>query len=70
MDLTEGFETSAKLHLTPGKYPKENIQDSKHGENLKSRMCSACFFVYLFVVNFTALSITQAILPIDIICEY
>jgi hypothetical protein len=24
----------------------------------------------LFVVNFTALSITQAILPIDIICEY
>jgi hypothetical protein len=27
MVLTEGFETSAKLNLTPGKYPKENIQD-------------------------------------------
>jgi hypothetical protein len=38
MDLTEGFETSAKLNVTLGKYPKENIQDSEHGENLKSRM--------------------------------
>jgi hypothetical protein len=38
MDLTESSETSAKLNLTPGKYPKENIQDSEHGENLKSRM--------------------------------
>jgi hypothetical protein len=37
MDLTEGSETSAKLYLTPGKYPKENIQVSEHGENLKSR---------------------------------
>jgi hypothetical protein len=27
IDLTEGSETSAKLNLTPGKYPKENIQD-------------------------------------------
>jgi hypothetical protein len=33
----EGSETSAKLNLTPGKYPKENIQDSEHGKNLKSR---------------------------------
>jgi hypothetical protein len=32
------FGTSAKLNLTPGKYPKENIQDSEHGKNLKSRM--------------------------------
>jgi hypothetical protein len=38
MDLTEGSETSEKLNLTPEKYPKENIQDSEHGENLKSRM--------------------------------
>jgi hypothetical protein len=37
MDLTEGSETSAKQNLTPGKYPKEHIQDSEHGENLKSR---------------------------------
>jgi hypothetical protein len=29
---------SAKLNLTLGKYPKENIQDSEHGENLKSRI--------------------------------
>jgi hypothetical protein len=36
MDLTEGSETSAKLNLMPGKYPKEHIQDSEHGENLKS----------------------------------
>jgi hypothetical protein len=38
MDLTEGSETSAKLNLTPGKYPKEYIHDSEHGENLKSRI--------------------------------
>jgi hypothetical protein len=37
MDLTEGSETSAKHNLTLGKYPKEHIQDSEHGENLKSR---------------------------------
>jgi hypothetical protein len=29
MDLTEGSETSAKLNLTPGKYPKENIQNEQ-----------------------------------------
>jgi hypothetical protein len=38
MDLTEGSETSVKLNQTPGKYPKENIQVSEHGENLKSRI--------------------------------
>jgi hypothetical protein len=26
MDLAESSEASAKLNLTPGKYPKENIQ--------------------------------------------
>jgi hypothetical protein len=31
MDLTEGFETSAEHNLAPGKYPKENIQDSELG---------------------------------------
>jgi hypothetical protein len=36
-DLSEGLETSAKLYMSPEKYPKENMQDSKHGENLKSR---------------------------------
>jgi hypothetical protein len=43
MDLTEGSETSAKLNLTPGKYPKENIQDSEHGDNLKSRILPRYF---------------------------
>jgi hypothetical protein len=43
MDLTEGSETSAKHNLTPGKYPKEHIQDSEHGENLKSRITPTCF---------------------------
>jgi hypothetical protein len=27
MDLTEGSETSAKHNLTPGKHPKEHIQN-------------------------------------------
>jgi hypothetical protein len=29
MVLTEGSETSADLILTPGKYPKEHVQDCK-----------------------------------------
>jgi hypothetical protein len=33
-----GSETSTKLNLTQGKYPKENIQDSEQGGNLKSRI--------------------------------
>jgi hypothetical protein len=37
IDLTEGSETSAKLNLTPGENPKENTQDSEHGETLESR---------------------------------
>ena len=38
MELIEGSETSANRNRTPGKYPKEYIQDSKHGESLKSRI--------------------------------
>jgi hypothetical protein len=38
MELTEGSETSANHNLTPGKYPKEHAQYSKHGESLKSRI--------------------------------
>src|SRR5215468_2922200 len=45
MELTEGSETSANHDMTPGKYPKEHIQYSKHGESLKSRI--ACFFIFL-----------------------
>ena len=36
MELIEGSETSANHNQTPGKYPKEYLQDSKHGESLKS----------------------------------
>ena len=36
MELTQGSETSANHNLTPGKYPKEYIQYSNHGESLKS----------------------------------
>jgi len=36
MELIERSETSAYNNQTPGKYPKEYIQDSKHGESLKS----------------------------------
>jgi hypothetical protein len=38
MELTQGSETSANYNckLTPGKYPKEHIQYTNHGESLKS----------------------------------
>ena len=38
MELIQGSETSANYNLTPGKYPKENIQYSNHDESLKSRI--------------------------------
>jgi len=38
MELIQGSETSANHNLTPGKYPKENVQYSNHGESLKSRI--------------------------------
>ena len=37
MELIEGSKTSANHNRTPGKYPKEYIQYSKHGGSLKSR---------------------------------
>jgi hypothetical protein len=36
MEMTHGSETSAQHILTPGKYPKEHLQYSNHGESLKS----------------------------------
>jgi hypothetical protein len=36
MELTHRSETSAQYILTPGKYPKEHLQYSNHGESLKS----------------------------------
>jgi len=38
MEMTEGSETSANHNLTPGRYPKEHLQYSRHGESLKSRI--------------------------------
>ena len=37
MEQTECSETSAFKIQTPGNYPKEIIQHSEHGKNLKSR---------------------------------
>ena len=47
MELTQGSETSANYNLTPGKYPKEYIQYSNHGESLKSRIVN-CTLKNLF----------------------
>jgi hypothetical protein len=43
MELTQGSEKSANYNLMPGKYPKEHLQYSNHGESLKSRICVVCF---------------------------
>ena len=37
-DGTECSETSAYKLQAPGYYPKENIQQTEHGESLKSRI--------------------------------
>jgi hypothetical protein len=42
MDPTEGSETSAKLNLTPGKYPKENIS---HNFTKDTRFLWEIFFI-------------------------
>jgi len=55
MELIEGSETSANYNRTPGKYPKEYIQYSKHGDSLKSRietfLKSFFFFDVLLTVH-------------------
>jgi len=48
MEQTECSETSAYNNQTPGKYPKEYIQDSKHGESLKSRIDMNLRSYYLY----------------------
>jgi hypothetical protein len=50
MDLTESSETSTKHNLTPRKYPKEHIQDSEHGENLKSRTTQFVIIVIIIII--------------------
>jgi hypothetical protein len=41
VEQTECSETSAYKIQTPGNHPKERIQQSKHGESLKSRFKSS-----------------------------
>jgi len=41
MEQTECFETSVYKIQTPGNYPEESIQQTEHGENLKSRIIAA-----------------------------
>jgi hypothetical protein len=72
MDLTEGSETSAKLNLMPGKYQKENIRDSEHGENLKSRIPIVCFFYRVWGNKKTARKTRRVLLgvPPPATCRY
>ena len=51
MELMEGSETSANQNQTPGKYPKENIEDSKHGESLKPRNLRVTYVQNNFVYD-------------------
>ena len=52
MELTEGSETSANYNLTPGRYPKEHIQYSRHGESLKSRTQFYCYIMVWWLPEF------------------
>ena len=45
MEQIEFSETSTYNNQTPGKYPKEYIQDSKHGKSLKSSLLQAVYKV-------------------------
>jgi len=60
MELIEGSETSAISIVTPGKYPKENILHTGHGESLKSRnliVILFCFVCLLLTVTWTFVTI-------------
>ena len=53
MEQIECSETSAYNNQTPGKYPKEYIHDSKHGESLKSRYDVLCGSKLVVGINCT-----------------
>jgi len=46
MEQTECSEKSAYKLQTPGNYPKESIQHTKHGESLKSRIFIVVYKIY------------------------
>jgi hypothetical protein len=43
LEQTECSETSAYKIQTPANYPEESIQNSEHGESLKSRIIGIFF---------------------------
>ena len=45
MEQIECSETSAYINETPGNHPKENTQNSEHGESLKSRISCTCLCI-------------------------
>ena len=51
MEQTECSETSAYNNQTARKYPKECIQDSKHGESLKSTMFTCPQLTAIFLAH-------------------
>jgi len=55
MEQTECSETSAYKIQTPGNYPKESIQHTEHGENLKLRISCWLHIFTAFKSNFTLL---------------
>jgi hypothetical protein len=64
MEPTEGSETSAALKLTPGKYPKEDIQHSKPDESLKSRYGSINYQYHVFCLIWSSSKVTSKSLPV------
>jgi hypothetical protein len=57
-EQTECSETSAYKIQRPGNYPKENIQHTEHGENLKSR-------IFLFLAGQRFSSNQEAIAAVE-----
>jgi len=49
MEQTECSETSAYRIQTPGNYPEESIQHSKHGEGWKSRILLTYLRTYALI---------------------
>ena len=67
MELTQGSETSANYNLTPGKYPKERIKYSNHGESLKSRITWIIIINIIIIISSSSSSSSIIIVIIIII---
>jgi len=64
-DGTECFETSAYKIQMPGNYPEESLQQTEHGESLKSIMQDLSFVVDLFI----SITLTRSRFSLDL-CRY